>query len=234
MGTGEGGSFSFNQVGDFDAHIAREIRGYETLDAIVGSMADVFLEDGTNMYDIGCSTGRFMNNLARKFHAESDVSRQRSVRFVGYEPSENLTKDFVPASEDVELRKERVDKNTTFENASLISSLFTLQFMPTHLRPQIIENIYKGLNPNGAFIWAEKVHASDAKLENVLNTQHQAFKREGSSADDILDKDLRLRGIMRPLTEEANRNMLANAGFTRFETFWRVNNFMATIALKSY
>lgn len=229
--SGEGANFSFSNIQDFDQHIAREIRGYKILDQIVGGMADAFIEDATNVYDIGCSTGRLINALSANL--EQDPDEVRKVQFIGYEPNPNLTRDFTPANDQVTVRQEVVTEDTQFENASLVTSMFTLQFVPTRTRQAILENIHNGLNDHGAFIWAEKVIASDARLESLLSAQHIAFKREGSSADDILDKDMRLRRIMRPLKLATNYAMLENAGFSVYETFWRVNNFVGIVALKA-
>jgi hypothetical protein len=43
-----------------------------------------------------------------------------------------------------------------FENCSYVTSLFTLQFMPIKDRKTVVQNIYNGLNPGGAFVFAEK------------------------------------------------------------------------------
>jgi tRNA (cmo5U34)-methyltransferase len=229
----EGNGFSFSTIKDFDVHIAREVRGYEILDNIVSRMADAFIEADTNVYDIGCSTGRLINTLAASLAAETDESRRRRVTFIGIDPSAHFANTFKPASESVCYRLERVTDDTQFGNASLITAIFTLQFIATQERAAIIRNIHDGLNSNGAFILAERVHASDARIERILNDIHTDFKREGSSAEDILDKDRRLRAVMRPLSLTANCRMLEAAGFTRYELFWRVNNFIGIVAIKS-
>lgn len=230
---GEGGDFSFSVVDDFDAHIAREIHGYSTLDQLVRGIAEASIEDGTRVYDLGCSTGRLLNTLAVTVESEVDPSRRKEVEFIGIEPNENFVRDFEPATQSVEIQKDRVTRATVLSNASLITSLFTIQFVPVQERQAILTNIYNGLNLNGVFIWAEKVHARNSRVETLLNGQHLDLKREGSSAEDILDKDQRLRAIMHPLDESTNRSLLRRAGFSDVETFWRVNNFMALIAVKS-
>jgi len=234
MSRGEGEQFSFSSIENFDEHIAREIKGYDILDDIVRGVAESTIEDGSNVYDIGCSTGRLINSLAVTLDAEPDLSRRKRVSFIGIESNENMTSQFTPASDMVQIRKERVTDKTTFENASLIASIFTLQFLPVHQRPAILKNIHDGLNPNGVFVWAEKVHASDTRIEAMLNTKHMEFKLQGSSAEDILDKDQRLRSVMRPLDLATNQRMLEDAGFSRYEVFWRVNNFLGMMAIKSY
>lgn len=230
---GEGADFSFSEIQDFDEHIAREIRDYTTLDKIVRGIAEYAIEDGTSVYDIGCSTGRFINSLAQHNEMEADLSRRKRVRFIGIEPNENMASQFEPEAESVELRKEFVTPETVFDNASFINSVFTLQFVPIAHRQEIIANIHNGLNDNGVFTWAEKVIASDPQIELMLTAQHVDFKRNGSSAEDILDKDRRLRSTMKPLALSQNLDMLRVAGFKRVETFWRVNNFVGVVAIKS-
>ncbi|MET8277959.1 hypothetical protein [Micromonospora sp. NPDC005174] len=226
-------SFSFSTITDFDSYIAREIRGYDILSEIVVGLADAIIEAGTTVYDIGCSTGRLINTLATNVAAETDESRQRAVNFVGIEPNVNFTRLFRPANDAVRLCRDKVTAATRFDNASLITSIFTLQFVPVRERAAIVRNIYHGLNTNGGFILAEKVYAGDAAIERLINDRHIDFKLQGSSADAILSKDRRLRSIMRPFTLEANFQMLERAGFTRFESFWRVNNFVGILAVKS-
>ena len=227
-----GMDFSFSTVKDFDRHIAQEIRGYKVLDSIVIGLADAVIETNTNVYDIGCSTGRLINTLALDIAAETDLSRQRKVQFIGYDPNENFAHNFVSANGSVRFCQDQVTSATRFENASLVTSIFTLQFVPIRERSGIVRNIFEGLNANGAFIFAEKVYASDSAIERLINDRHLDFKRQISSAEDILDKDKRLRAIMRPLTLASNCRMLESAGFSRYECFWRVNNFAAIIAIK--
>ena len=230
---GEGENFSFTNIASasaFDAHIAREIHGYETLDLLTRALADACIEDRTNVYDIGASSGRMLNVLAAKV---AEDGFERKVNFIGYEPVKAFHDGFIPYGDNVRLLQEPVTGDTTFEGASLVTSVFTLQFMPVHLRPVVLSRIHQGLHQNGAFIWAEKVVASDSKLESLINAQHIQLKRDCSDDTDILDKDLRLRSIMRPLTLVDNVAMLETAGFTRHEVYWRVNNFLALIAIKS-
>lgn len=225
--------FSFSTVTDFDDHIANEIRGYRTLSRIVEGIADTVIETDTCVHDIGCSTGRLINVFAKAIDAETDPARRRNVKFFGYEPNENFVSVFRPATPSVQVLPAKVTASTKFDNASLITSLFTLQFLPMTERHAIIHNVYDGLNIGGAFILAEKVYAQDTEIDRLLTDQHLDFKSEHNEPAAILDKSRRLRAIMRPTTLEHNIRMLTTAGFTRLETFWRVNNFVAVLCLKA-
>lgn len=227
---GEGAAFSFNNIKNFDDHIGREIRGYDILDGQVSYFANAFIESGTNVYDLGASSGRRINQLAQSL--DNDPDSPRKVNIVGFEPGTSFVANYTPYNDQVKMLPESVTENTRFDNASLVMSVFTLQFIPTNLRPAILQNIHDGLIDNGAFIWAEKVISSVPRIESVITNQHLAMKREGSCADDILDKEDRIRRIMRPLELSQDLEMLEAAGFKRYEVFWRVNNFLGLIALK--
>ncbi|GHF37045.1 hypothetical protein [Streptomyces griseosporeus] len=225
--------FSFSTVTDFDAHISTEIRGYEILDEIVVGLAGAIMQSGTNVYDIGCSTGRLINTLASLVASEEDESRRKSVNFIGVEPNRNFVSSFSILEGRVSFLREKVSPATRFSNASLITSIFTFQFIPVHERQEIARNIHSALTPNGAFILAEKVYAKDGYLEHLLDDRHISFKREHRSAEEVLGKKHQLQAIMHPLTLDGNLLLLEKAGFDRYEVFWRVNNFVAMIAVRS-
>lgn len=224
-------SFSFDTIPDFDAYIAQEIRGYDLLNAIILRLADSIIEPDSTVYDIGCSTGRLLNALAERLANTSPP--KPSVTFVGFEPSPNFARVAVPATENVRFRTEFVTPQTSYPDASLVLALFTIHFLPVRDRLPILRRIFLDLGPNGALILAEKVVASDATIESLLTECHVDFKRDTSTPEEILDKQKRLRTILRPLSLAANLRMLTSAGFDRLETFWRINNFVAVIALKT-
>jgi tRNA (cmo5U34)-methyltransferase len=232
MGTNNLVKFSFTTIQDFDVHIAQEIRGYETLFKIATGIADTVITTGTNVYDIGCSTGRFLITLAEKIAAETDPFRHRYVRFIGIEPNDNFADCHRDTPESITFMHEWVTGCTRFENASLISCIFTLQFIPIQERQAVIQNVYNGLNPGGVLLLAEKVCSADPEIDRLINDCHLDFKREATDPAQILEKDVQLRSIMRPLTFQDNISLLENAGFNRYECFWRVNNFVALIAMK--
>ncbi|NUV61142.1 hypothetical protein [Streptomyces sp. CAI-85] len=225
--------FSFSTVTDFDAHISTEIRGYDLLDEIVVGLAHAIIQSGTNVYDIGCSTGRLINTLALHVESEEDESRRKSVNFIGVEPNVNFSNSFAASRRNAKLLQEKVSPATRFSNASLITAIFTFQFIPVHERQEIARNIHSALTLNGAFILAEKVYAKDGYLEHLIDDRHISFKQEFRSAEEVLGKNRQLHSIMHPLTLDGNIRLLECAGFSRYEVFWRVNNFVAIIAVKS-
>ena len=222
--------FSFSTIENFDKHISSQILGYDILDLITKRLVRLFLEDDTNVYDIGCSTGRLLNELNEAYSSDkADVVKR--ITYYGIENNPNFTKDLVSTA-NVQYLSTDLKQDFTFNNASAVISIFTLQFLPIHLRAKIIKSIYNGLNKGGAFIWSEKVYSESPKIQNYLTMQHFDIKRDRYSATEILKDEESLRDIMKPLTLEENIALLEEAGFKQIEVFWRVNNFLGILCIK--
>lgn len=217
-------TFSFSTVENFDAHIANQIRTYDVLDATLKRMARLFIEDDTNVYDLGCSTGRLVREL-RKLYPE------KRAHYYGVERNINFAKDF-KNDEQVHFLPIDLREGIAIHNASLVLSVFTLQFIAPPKRAAILKQVYDGLNLGGGFVWAEKVISENSKVQNILTFQHFDMKREKYTGDEILQDEEDLRDTMKPVTLSENEAMLRAAGFTTFEVFWRYNNFLALVAIK--
>jgi len=215
-------SFSFGSIDNFDEHIDQSIPHYSTMNNNIVALSDYFIDEETNVYDIGCSTGKLLKRLK--------VGRNKT-NFIGLEINENFTKDFIQEKNLSLINKDLLEFDD-FHNASLITSVFTLQFVPQKDRQAILEKIYNGLNKGGAFIFSEKVIAKSAKIENMLTFLYYDFKKKSFSEKEILDKEIDLRSIMKPVTIEDNFIMLKKAGFKDIEIIWRNFNFLSIVAIK--
>ena len=119
-----------------------------------------------------------------------------------------------------------------FNNCSLVTSLFTLQFLPVKDRADVIKKIYKGLNKGGCFIFAEKIICSDAKFQEMLTFNYYDYKEKHFSADEILDKEKKLRSMLKPNTWDEIKTMLADANFKLTQPFWMDHVFVGGVAMK--
>ena len=184
-------TFSHRQEG-FDEHISWSIRGYDNLLNDVISFSRYFVENDTNVVDLGCSTGKTTERmlLHNKDHC-------KDATYVGIEIAKgfydnlderlkNLNKN-EPWAQVKFIKDDVIDHK--FNNCSLVTSIFTLQFMPKKDRKQVIKNIYNGLNDGGAFIFAEKIYTENAFIQDMLTFNYYDFKREKFDAEDIMDKE---------------------------------------------
>ena len=56
--------------------------------------------------------------------------------------------------------------------------------------------------------------------------------RKGYSREDIKENMRMLEGVLIPLTEQQNIDLLSKAGFNKVDSFWRHFNFAGWIAIK--
>ena len=226
-------TFAHRQEG-FDEHIDWSIRGYSDLLDDVINLSRYFVENNTKVVDIGCSTGK----LTKRIMEYNDICS--SANYVGVEVAEGffdnmdkreaqLNKQFPNTS--LEFIKDDI-RNYKFENCSLVTSLFTLQFMPYSSRETIVQNIYDGLNEGGAFIFAEKIDTSHSRLENMLRTIYYDFKNKKFSYDDIMTKEKTLQNMLKPNSWDEIESILDGAGFKAVQSFWQNHLFIGAIAIK--
>ena len=142
---------------------------------------------------------------------------------------ERMTNEYYWANIDFQKKDVRQFK---FENCSLVTSIFTLQFMPRKDRFDVIKNIYDGLNFGGAFIFAEKTVCEDSRLQEMITFNFYDYKRKHFEASDILEKEKTLRNMLKPNTWKELEGMLECAGFKTAQPFWRNHMFVGAIAIK--
>ena len=216
----------------FDEHIEKSIRGYSQLIEDVVALSRYFVEDGTNVIDIGCSTGKMTKALI-----DYNLDHSQEAKYIGLEIAEGFEKD-------LEKRKKELSyydyvqflsddaRWYEYSNCSLVTSIFTLQFMPKADRKELLQNIYNGLNCGGAYIFAEKTVCENALVQDMITFNYYDYKRKSFDTEDIMDKERTLRHMMKPNTWREIEDMLLDVGFNVVQPFWRNHAFVGAIAIK--
>jgi len=218
----------------FDNHIDSSIRGYSNLLDDVVSFSRYFVENHSKVVDVGCSTGKLT-----KMIVGNNPNRQYA-HYVGVELAGSFYDDLTERYKEIRtdypwamLEWVKGDVvNYEFKNCSLVTSLFTLQFMPKTIRQSMIQKIYDGLNEGGAFIFAEKLMCESAFFQELLTFNHYDYKRKTFSPDEIMDKEVKLRDMLKPNTWRELNTMVMDAGFKETQIFWRNHQFVGVIAIK--
>lgn len=226
--------FTFGQgkTENFDEHIKKSIRGYDNLLQDVVNLSQYFVDQHTTVVDIGCSTGKLLQEIIAKNSIDCD--------YVGVEIEKSFSDALIKTRKQVTKARpstclkftEGDIRDYEFENCSLITSLFTLQFLPVKNRAEIIKKIYKGLNKGGCFIFAEKIVCNDARFQEMLTFNYYDYKSVHFTADEILDKEKKLRSMLKPNTWEEINQMLKDAGFQMIQPFWMNHMFVGGVAIK--
>jgi tRNA (cmo5U34)-methyltransferase len=207
-------TFDFNKISNFDDHINKSIPNLGVLDDMICSISEYFLTPKSNIYDLGCSTGRLLDKI-----------NALNCQKIGLDNSQLLPQrsGFI-----------NTDLNGDFkiDNACLVYSVFTMQFILPQNRQRFLKTIWDGLNVGGALIICEKIYQNNGKIQEIMSFSHYDYKLKSFSAEEIIQKERDLRHIMKPSTADELLKMLSGVGFSIISDFWQMYNFKGIIAIK--
>ncbi len=224
--------FSSNVAKVFDDMVNRSVPFYEEIQRMISEIAADHYVEGTNVYDLGCSTGAslIMMNQTLPEH----------IRFVGVDDSPEML-----AKCDNKLREsgftrpydlEVADLNSgvKIENASVVLLCLTLQFVRPIFREKLLRNIVAGMVPGGTLIIVEKILAEDSLFNRDFIKYYYEMKRRHHYSDmEISQKREALENVLIPYKLTENILMLKEAGFRHCEVFFKWYNFSGIIAKKT-
>ena len=227
------GDFDFGEktAEVFDDMLERSIPLYRDLQRMTGELANEFAVPGTNVYDLGCSTGITLHTLCSAI--------DKDVQFTGVDYSEAMLQkaranlsakglahrcDFMQA-----------DLNDGFpiHNASVVVLNLTLQFVRPLNRDKLIRQIHAGLSENGCLILVEKVLGNDSLFNRMfIKLYYDMKKRNGYSETEIAQKREALENVLIPYRVDENFELLRKNGFQHVDTFFKWYNFCGIVAVK--
>ena len=220
-------TFDKNVPKNFDFHIKKSIPLYKELQWLGREISDYYLKDGSNVYDIGCSTGTFLKSLAIKH-------KNKKIKFIGldvikkmtdYAKKKNAHKNITYLNKDV--------KNYKFKKSDLTVSFYTIQFIKPEYRQKVINKIFKSLNWGGAFLFVEKVRSYDARTQDQMTGIYEQFKLDNKfSEKEIVNKKKSLKGVLEPFSTTGNIQLLKRAGFKDYSSVAKFVCFEAFLAIK--
>jgi len=215
----------------FDDMLGRSVPFYSEIQRMISEIAADFAVEGTNVYDLGCSTCNTFLEL--------DPVLPKSVKFVGVDSSpamlqrgrEKLAQSGFTRDYEMAL----ADLNHSFQvtNASVVIMNLVLMFVrPLHRLP-LISGIANGINDGGCLLLVEKTVSKDPKLNRLFIQHYYSFKeRRGYSELEIAKKREALENVLIPYRLEEDRDLLLQSGFSECEVFFRWYNFCGLVAVK--
>lgn len=227
------GDFTFdeNVAEVFPDMIRRSVPGYSNIITAIGMLAERFVTADSRVYDLGCSRG------AATLSARRNIKRSK-VKIIGVDNSppmvERARQHLGAYHSDIPVEILCDDiRNIRIENASMVILNFTLQFLPPEDRRAVLENIYRGLNPNGLLVLSEKFRFDDETVDNLLIDLHHTFKRaNGYSELEVGQKRAALENVMRIDSIDTHKVRLKKVGFSHVELWFQCFNFGSMIAVK--
>lgn len=215
----------------FEDMIKRSVPGYDLLIYFIGLYAQVFVKEGTKIYDLGCSTGVatcIMSSVVNS--SEVTIIAVDNSRPMIDQCKKNIAN--IESKTAIDCRQEDVTE-TSIEQASMVVLNLTLQFVDPAQRIDLLHRIYDGLEPGGILVLSEKVVFDDAFLNKSMIDLHQAFKKtQGYSELEISQKRTSLENIMIPDTIEVHVQRLKDVGFSQVMMCFQCLNFVSFLAIK--
>ena len=227
------GAFDFGkQTAEvFDDMLERSVPFYSEVQRMISEIAADFSVEGTNLYDLGCSTCTTFLAL--------DPVVPKKVRFIGVDSSSEMLergrKKLMEAgfARDHQLVCADLNQGLQITNASVVIMNLTLQFVRPLHRQQLIQSIASGMHEQGCLVLVEKVISKDSMLNGLFIKYYYAFKqRKGYSDLEIAQKREALENVLVPYRIEENMELLLSSGFGQCDIFFKWYNFCALIALK--
>ncbi len=223
-------SFGKDTAAVFDDMLSRSVPFYHEIQRMTSELAADFALEGTNLYDLGCSTATTLLEL--------DPVVPPGVTYVGVDNSpEMLEKAQAKLTAANVTRPHKLvlaDLNEVeIQNASVVIMTLTLQFVRPLFRERLMRRIADGLKPGGCLILVEKLINRDPLLNRLFIKYYYAMKqRHGYSDMEISQKREALENVLIPYRLEENRDLVISSGFSSFEVFFRWYNFCGMVAVK--
>jgi tRNA (cmo5U34)-methyltransferase len=207
----------------FDSMVNRAVPMYAEVQRMMAELAADHAVEGSDVYDLGCSTGNSMIGL--------NMSVDPSIKFIGIDESEEELEKC--KSKLLELRCFDLNKGVKISNASVVVMSLTLQFVRPINREKLLRSIYEGLNSGGVLILVEEILAEEDRFNReFLNYYYNYKRRNNFSEQEISQKRAALENVLVPYKLSENITLLKETGFSHCELFFKWYNFAGLIATK--
>jgi tRNA (cmo5U34)-methyltransferase len=216
--------FSFNEKTSevFDDMITRSVPCYRETQELITNLVQVFYQEKSNVYDLGCSTGETIVSIKKNLKSKLNIIGVDSSSSMIEKAKEKCAKhqDILFICDDV--------LNIEYTDASVVVLKYVLQFMLIEDRIKLLKKIRESLLPNAIVVIFEKIISKHFKGEFIQT--HELFKeQQGYSQMEIKQKREALEKILVPLTYEDNKTIIQEAGYSKIEKCFQYLNFSGII-----
>ncbi len=184
-------TFAGKMTGEiFNAHVNEQLPFYQLVTDATAMIVRNYLPKNGVMYDIGASTGNI--SKAIKPFAES-----RNALVVSIEESESMASTWNGYGELC-----IADASTfNYKNFDVAVCFLVLMFMSIEQRANLLLELRKKMNAGGSIIVVDKLLVEGGYFGTVMRRLTFDWKlKNGASPEQIINKELSLSGVQRPMT----------------------------------
>lgn len=190
-------------------------------------------QTNARIYDIGCSTGNTLLELASRLKA-SGVK----AKLVGIDNSSAMIENATLKAKayGVDICFVCADCNEVeYKKARCFIANYTLQFIRPPKRVAFLKKIYDAIESGGVLILSEKMTSPNAMLDAQMIEHYHRYKaKNGYTKTEISTKREALENVLVPYSLQENIALLCEAGFciNDIEVIFKWVNFGTIIAQK--
>ena len=214
----------------FPDMIGRSVPGYWTNVDWIGHLAQSFIEDDDVIYDLGCSLGAVGWSIDRQLKVPATlIAVDNSAPMMS-----RLALNLKGLGTQAQWILKTADVTTLqLEPCKVVTMHYCLQFIPIHLRAELLTRIYDALKPDGALFLSEKIRGETNTQNEWLRSEHHRFKqRQGYSEEEIVGKANSIATMMPVESIQTHEDRLRSAGFSQVIPWRRELNFNSWVAIK--
>ncbi|MCI5968645.1 carboxy-S-adenosyl-L-methionine synthase CmoA [Helicobacter sp.] len=220
--------FDANVAGVFDDMLSRSIPYYKEVLALSADFALEYAKKDSVILDLGTSTGAMLLEIASKAKIPLNLYGMDNAPSMLEYAQRKLDAYGVQAHlicGDI-LQEE-------FPKCDVVIANYTLQFIRPLEREKLVQKIFNALNAKGVFILSEKVICENKTLDfKMIQYYLESKKKRGYSEFEVNKKREALENVLIPYSEDENKIMLKNAGFSHIQMLFCWVNFATLIAIK--
>ncbi len=215
----------------FSDMIERSVPGYTALNQLLPIVANTFIQENSNVYDLGCSLGDASISIA-------SASKASNINIFAVDNSSAMIKQLQNRLNQLDLNApiQAVQKDLTdidIKNGSFAILNYTLQFIDRTKRDALLNKICSGLINQGALLLSEKITYDDASEDKLMQQLHENYKRKNDYSElEISQKREALENVLVRDTHDQHVERLKKAGFSKISILTKYLNFVSYLAIK--
>ncbi len=215
----------------FSDMIQRSVPGYTALNQLLPIVANKFIQENSNVYDLGCSLGDASISIA-------SASKASNINIFAVDNSSAMIKQLQNRLNQLDLNApiQAVQKDLTdidIKNGSFAILNYTLQFIDRTKRDALLNKICSGLINQGALLLSEKITYDDASEDKLMQQLHENYKRKNDYSElEISQKREALENVLVRDTHDQHVERLQKVGFSNVSILMKYLNFVSYLAIK--
>ncbi|MBF0430025.1 MAG: carboxy-S-adenosyl-L-methionine synthase CmoA [Fibrobacteria bacterium] len=224
-------SFTDEVASVFDDMARRSIPCYAQVQDAIASVAGKCYKYNGVIYDLGCSTGTSLYNIARRLQSNK-------LKLTGIDDAPAMVKQCRQKLGQFNL-KGQIEilqgdiSNFNYTHAEMFILNYVLQFISPDKKPVLLDTLYRALPKGGVLFLSDKTIQETEQLNTLFTDVYYEFKvNQGYSELEISQKREALENVLTPCTDKELMGLLKNAGFSSMEIIVKHLNFTSIVAVK--